>query len=77
MGVRMKLQDYLTKKKETPNAFAGRIGLPAHTVYRYLGTGRIPRPDLMKSIYEATGFAVEPNDFYDFVRVRRKKAAAL
>jgi predicted transcriptional regulator len=59
----MKLLAYLNQRKESPNAFAIRIGVPAHTIYRYLA-GRVPRPDIMTTIYAATKGDVEPNDFY-------------
>ncbi len=70
----MKLQAYLTSKKEAPNAFAGRIGVPPHTVYRYLA-GRVPRPDIMGAVYKATGGKVQPNDFYELPSIRSKKKA--
>jgi predicted transcriptional regulator len=67
----MKLQTYLENKKESPNAFAIRIGVPAHTIYRYIA-GRVPRPDVMASVYKATAGAVQPNDFYDLPAIRKK-----
>ncbi len=67
----MKLQAYLTSKKETPNAFATRIGVPPHTVYRYLA-GRVPRPDIMGAVYKATKGKVQPNDFYELPALRKK-----
>jgi predicted transcriptional regulator len=74
MGPTMKLQTYLTSKKESPNAFAGRIGVPPHTVYRYLA-GRVPRPDIMAAVYKASSGKVEPNDFYELPSLRSKKKA--
>ncbi len=71
----MKLQAYLVQKKEAPNAFAIRIGVPPHTVYRYLA-GRVPRPDIMCAVYKATGGKVQPNDFYELPALRSRKAAA-
>lgn len=74
-GVRMKLLAYLTKKKESPNAFATRIGVPPHTVYRYLA-GRVPRPDIMSTVYKATNGNVQPNDFYELPSLRAKAKVA-
>lgn len=77
MGWFMKLLDYLTKKKESPNAFSTRIGVPPHTVYRYLA-GRVPRPDIMEAIFKASKGTVQPNDFYEMpkLRDRSKKTKA-
>jgi predicted transcriptional regulator len=69
----MKLLEYLTTKKETPNAFAIRLGVPAHTIYRYLA-GRVPRPDIMSAVYKATGGKVQPNDFYELPVTKTRKA---
>lgn len=73
----MKLSEYLKKKKETPNAFAMRIGVPAIVVYRYLkDPPRLPRYDIVIAIYRATAGKVQPNDFYDLPALRTKKSAA-
>lgn len=71
----MKLLDYLSTKRESANAFAIRIGVPPHTIYRYLA-GRVPRPDLMATVYKATSGKVQPNDFYELPALRSRKAAA-
>lgn len=70
----MKLEAYLQLKKETPNAFAVRIGVPAHTIYRYIA-GRVPRPDIVAAVYKATGGKVQPNDLYELPPLRAKKTA--
>ena len=70
----MKLSEYLKKKKETPNAFAMRVGVPAIVVYRYLkDPPRVPRPDIMIAIYRATAGKVQPNDFYELPALNAKK----
>lgn len=61
----MKLADYLTTNRETFAAFARRIGVAnAKVVQRYANGERVPQPDIMRRIVEATGGLVRPDDFY-------------
>lgn len=60
----MKLADYIEKKKLSAAAMADKIGVPRHTMERYLA-GRLPVPEFVVAIYRATDGRVQPNDFYD------------
>lgn len=68
----MKLADWLKGDPETipprpamtPTEFGRRIGCPQPTIWRYANDERIPEPEIMARIVEATGGAVTPNDFY-------------
>lgn len=59
----MNLDDYLKSTDQTEDAFAKRIGVSQPAVHRYR-TGRIPTPDVMQKIVEATAGSVTPNDFF-------------
>lgn len=61
----MKLATYLKANAIRPAAFAESIGVDTSTVYRLKGDGQIPSPEIMRKIVDATGGAVQPNDFYD------------
>lgn len=61
----MTLRAYLKAQGFTYEAFARRIGVAnATTVWRYANGKRLPRPAVMRRITEATGGAVQPQDFY-------------
>lgn len=61
----MKLEKYLAMFAIKQKDFADRIGEKNARVNKYcLGT-RIPRPDVMSKIFEATGGLVDANSFYD------------
>lgn len=60
----MKLIDFLKSSGMRQIQFAEQIGENLSCVNKYcLGT-RIPRPETMRKIYNATRGAVTPNDFY-------------
>lgn len=61
----MKLSSYLKSVDETPEAFAGRIGVRKATVYRYLAGTRRPEWDVMAQIAGATQGLVGPADFME------------
>lgn len=63
----MKLADYLILHAITPTEFAKRIGKPQPTVSRYVNGERIPEPEMMALIVEATKGQVTPNDFYGVI----------
>lgn len=44
--------------------FAAQIGVSRVAVSRYRSGARIPARDVMSRIVDATGGAVQPNDFY-------------
>jgi len=61
----MKLNDWLaTRETEISNSeFAERIGVSRQAVWRYRLGERMPRPDVISRIREATRGAVTANDF--------------
>jgi putative transcriptional regulator len=60
----MKLDTYLEQAGLTHGQFAEMIGCEQPTITRFT-KGRVPSPDLMRKIVEATDGAVTPNDFFD------------
>lgn len=61
----MKIRAYLKLNKITQSEFADIIGASPQAISCFcLGT-RIPRPDVMRKIFDATNGAVSPNDFFD------------
>lgn len=60
----MKLAQYLTDKKMSPEQFAAEMGsVSASGIRKWLYGERVPRPDQMRKIADLTGGLVEPNDF--------------
>ena len=60
----MRLEDYLAQFAVKQKDFAEQIGEKSARVNKYcLGT-RIPRPQVMRKIFEATGGLVDANSFY-------------
>lgn len=74
----MTLKDFLAALGDQPSvvaaSFAARIGVSRQAVERYRD-GRVPRPEHIRKIFEATGGAVRPDDFYLPQRKRRRKAS--
>lgn len=71
----MNLQAYLSRERLTIGEFARRIQVRSHTtVHRYKRGEKIPRRDVMRRIYIATGGSVAPNDFYDLPEVPAERA---
>ncbi|RVT95222.1 XRE family transcriptional regulator [Rhodovarius crocodyli] len=68
----MTLDEYRAREGLSYEALAERLGFAgpnaARTVHRYAGGERIPRPDAMRRIMEATGGKVTPTDFYAAAR---------
>lgn len=61
---RMTLNEYIAQQGITASEFARRLGVSAETVRRYREGERIPRREEMQRIFEVTGGAVAPNDFF-------------
>lgn len=62
----MKLSAYLQDHEISPAEFAAKIGAESRmTVTRYAKGDRIPTREMMEKIFEVTGGAVRPDDFYD------------
>lgn len=59
----MKLNDYLTWKRLTPDTFAERIGVDVVSVRRYVNGKRRPRWRIMDRIAAETSGHVTANDF--------------
>jgi predicted transcriptional regulator len=61
----MTLAEYLKVAKLTRAAFAAQIGATQVAVSRYITGRRIPHPNVMVRIKQATGGAVTADDFHD------------
>ena len=60
----MDLRRYLDARNIPITAFAETLGVSVQAVHRYLNGERLPRPDVMMRIKQATKGAVRPDDFY-------------
>jgi len=62
----MKLREWRQANGISQKKFAVLADLEGkETVYRYEKGQHIPRPDVMKRIYQATNGEVRPDDWYD------------
>lgn len=62
----MQLKDYLKQAELNYTEFAKRIGVAtARTVQRYADGKRLPEPEIMRKINDATDGKVTPNDFHN------------
>lgn len=61
----MRLAKYLTDHNHTDAEFAAKIEVTRQAVHRYKVGDRIPDQATMSKIFEATGGAVTPNDFFN------------
>lgn len=59
----MRLADYLSTNEISDAAFASRIGVSRQALHRYRRGERMPRPDQLHRIREATDGAVTADDF--------------
>jgi hypothetical protein len=72
----MKLSEYLKTKSITAAEFARQIGAKSRaTVHRYTDefSCRVPHPEMMRKIFEVTGGAVSPSDFYNIPTTTSKR----
>jgi len=60
----VRLSDYLTAQKLPFADFGHRVGVTGESVRLWVHGKRVPRPDVMARIVDATGGAVQPGDFY-------------
>ena len=60
----VRLSDYLTAQKLPFSDFGQRVGVSGESVRLWAHGERVPRPDVMARIVEATEGAVQPGDFY-------------
>jgi transcriptional regulator with XRE-family HTH domain len=61
----MRFAKYLTDRNHTDAEFAALIGVTRQAVHRYKAGERIPDQATMTKIFEVTGGAVTPNDFFN------------
>ncbi len=59
----MRLDDWISRKGMTREAFAALIDVEPASVTRYANGDRVPRPTIMRRIVTATNGDVTPNDF--------------
>lgn len=71
-GPNLTLEKYLAENGFSAACFAEKIGVTGEAVRRYAAGERIPRPQIMARIVEATGGAVDYRGFY----AERPKGAA-
>lgn len=64
----MKLSDYMKSTNTAVREIAEKVGVSRMAVRYWADEKRMPRPELMKRIVEATNGEVTPNDF--FLRVK-------
>jgi DNA-binding transcriptional regulator YdaS (Cro superfamily) len=62
---RMTLSEYLARTNTTPTAFARKLGVAHTTVIRWVSGETSPPLAQMGRIAQATGGAVQPNDFLE------------
>lgn len=60
----MTLKDYLAREGNTATKLAEATGVSVSTITRAAEGATIPSRELMGKIFEATGGAVAPNDFF-------------
>ena len=61
----MKLRKYLATFAVKQKDFAEQIGDKPHNINRYCLGRRVPKPPVMRKIFEATGGLVDANSFFD------------
>ncbi len=71
----MTLESYLKQHGLTQFEFAARVGCEQPTISRFIN-GRVPSPEMMTKILEATDGAVTPNDFFGIPSTSESERAA-
>lgn len=61
----MKLSEWRRSVGLTQEELAEKLGLITGSVARYESGARMPGPAVLVALYELSGGAVQPNDFYD------------
>ena len=73
----MRLSDWCKKFGSGARLYlAEACGCSRSYVGRVIAGERVPGPELMGRFYLATNGEVEPNDFYDLPKLRRRKRVA-
>lgn len=60
----MKLQQWTDLHSQTDEHWAAKIGISRVYFMMIRKEERVPRPAIMRTIFDVTGGAVTPNDFY-------------
>ena len=60
----MHLRKYLKEHSISAADFARAVGVAREHVYQWTRGDKLPQPERMTRIYEATNGLVTPNDFY-------------
>lgn len=60
----MRLKDWMTSQNIGVPALAELVGATRQAVDGWARGRHIPRPDMMRRLVQATGGAVQPQDFY-------------
>lgn len=60
----MTLSDYLDTERVSASALAEKLGVSVSTITRAAKGEVLPSRDLMGKLFEETGGAVTPNDFF-------------
>lgn len=71
----MKLGDWRRSQGLTQEDLAARLGLIPVSIARYESGLRLPGPAVMIQIFEISGGAVQPNDFYALPDLAAARAA--
>lgn len=71
----MKLADWRRTAGLTQEDLASQLGLIPVSIARYESGTRLPGPATMIAIFELTGGAVQPNDFYALPNLAARQAA--
>ena len=58
------LDEWIINQVSTRKEFAGKLDISVATLSRYLSRDRVPKPEIMRKIIEATGGAITPENFY-------------
>jgi transcriptional regulator with XRE-family HTH domain len=61
----MKLAHYMSSRGIRPTDLAREIGVSHSAVIRWRDEKRIPEPEMMRRLLDATKGLVQPNDFFD------------
>lgn len=73
----MKLKNYLAMSAVKQKDFAEKIGVSEVAVTNYCYGNRVPKPPVMRKIFEATGGLVDANSFFDLPSTTPTGSAAV
>jgi hypothetical protein len=76
----MQLREYLDTHNISITAFADQIGVTRITIHSYLSEDKakrkVPSPETLEKIWEATNRQVRPDDFFPFCEPSAQAAKA-